>query len=469
MRQGRLLGCAKAVLSYGMHLTCGVGRQPLVAPLRVLFRMLGLFGVLVVPDLAELGAESAQLHERLAELATESTQVRERFERLAAMCYVDRYTDLRRAFCVSDGACDWKRVRDHWRKHGAKEGRLFGCEAANSTATPGPSGWCATHAHLHESSSGHHHKTRTRGKKKTEVWRAAGGEKVTVETIMDHVDASLAADDVLYRVDVPSDSNLLAVLAVRAGQPRSALAYSNEWLSLLRQPYYDAASSRERWHPVYAHQVDLYSTLATCDASAAAAVDAVVVPLVTSFSRGTVHGFTGFWLILRAWVEREATAPTNRTLLVYAESDSGMLDVVRAAAASGVVDASRLLLLERGVTYRFRRLELLPNPSHSYWLDAVSSGLVSDFVHRHFVREPNADAAAPDRDRPRTRTVAILKTHAGQSKEGVLCPNIVGAILRAARRDPTPTPTRLARVLRPSLGRWRPSRAPRRSPRREPP
>ena len=39
-----------------------------------------------------------------------------------ALCYVDRYADLHRHFCVAD-TCDLQRARDHYRDHGAAEGR----------------------------------------------------------------------------------------------------------------------------------------------------------------------------------------------------------------------------------------------------------------------------------------------------------------------------------------------------------
>lgn len=213
---------------------------------------------------------------------------------------------------------------------------------------------------------------------------------------------------------------------------RRGLAASNEWLSLLKKDYYDDEAKRRQFRPYFAAVAELYASLAAADAAAATPVDAAVVPLVTSFSTGTVHGFTGFWLILMDLVDRRAA---DETILVYAGSSAGMLEIVRAAAARGLLDGARLRYVERGVTYRCRRLEIVPCEWHSYW-DAppVVALRLSAFVHRHFV-----DRGAPV---PGNRTVAILKTAAGSTAQGVLCPDRVAAILQKHRSARSPSSTR---------------------------
>ena len=243
---------------------------------------------------------------------------------------------------------------------------------------------------------------------------------LTVDNVLERCDDALAAADVLYRVVGRPHFNYLDVLAVRA-RDRRCLAASNEWLSLLRRPYYAGWGPGVRRRLHYGPVVELYARLAQEDAGAATVVDEAATPLITSFSRGTVHGFTDFWLILAAWCDREATGRANRTLLVYDGSDRGMLDVVRAATDAGVLDGTRLRFLRPDVTYRFRSLEVLPSPAHTYWGAPVLARRVSDFVHRHFVRP---DATPPG------RAVAVLKTRGGLTGQGVLAGDAVAKILR---------------------------------------
>ena len=53
----------------------------------------------------------------------------------SATCYAKRYPDLKRKFCKADGACNAPQAMAHFRDHGRREGRLFGCDGeANGTA-----------------------------------------------------------------------------------------------------------------------------------------------------------------------------------------------------------------------------------------------------------------------------------------------------------------------------------------------
>ena len=321
-----------------------------------------------------------------------------------ALCYVDRYADLHRHFCVAD-TCDLQRARDHYRDHGAAEGRAYACgEAANASLVR----WCASHAYLKYPAR----KARPRRAAPRSA-KLPDGRSVTVATLFDYVDQdALAADDVLYRV-APSHSWWVHVLAVRI-RDRVALAASNEFLSLLKG-HFDPKTHGS----YYGHIPPFYAGLAKTDLRAVTTINESAVPLITSFSPGTGHGFAGFWSILAAWCDRDAADPSkNQTLLVYDGSDRGMLEVVRAAAATGLVDGARLRYLRPGVTYRFRRLEVIPNPEHTL---KYGGRRVSDFVHKHFVRTDGA---------PRSDAVAVLKTAGGATSQGVLCPDRTAAILR---------------------------------------
>ena len=50
----------------------------------------------------------------------------------SSTCYGRRYPDLAYAFCKDE--CNVRALHDHFRDHGRREGRRFGCEAAPLTA-----------------------------------------------------------------------------------------------------------------------------------------------------------------------------------------------------------------------------------------------------------------------------------------------------------------------------------------------
>lgn len=248
---------------------------------------------------------------------------------------------------------------------------------------------------------------------------------LSADTLLDFCDNVRQARNVLYRVQSKVRGNSIDVLAVRE-RPRRCLAPSNEWLSLLRNMYYNTWGPGQQRRARYEPVASMYARLALMNRADAIFINASVVPLITSFSTGTVHGFTGFWLILMEWCR----APReNARLLIYERSDAGMLEIVRHACNSGLVDRNRLTYIAPDVTYLFPSLEVIPSPEHNMWGSAHQLE-ISNFVHRHFVDSSQSSPSG---------SVAVLKTHRGITGQGVLKKASVDAILqhhRAALIDP---------------------------------
>ena len=87
--------------------------------------MLGaIFGAVVLVAVPREASTAAEPGRRLS---------REHASR-AALCYAARYPDVKAAFCDGD-RCNARQAMAHFRDHGRREGRLFGCDGeANGTA-----------------------------------------------------------------------------------------------------------------------------------------------------------------------------------------------------------------------------------------------------------------------------------------------------------------------------------------------
>ena len=89
----------------------------------------------------------------------------------SATCYGRRYPDLAYAFCKDE--CDVRKLHDHFRDHGRREGRRFGCEAPPLTAA--------------ETAKWKVHEARLRAKDEAQAARArarAGLDRVEKEDIV---------------------------------------------------------------------------------------------------------------------------------------------------------------------------------------------------------------------------------------------------------------------------------------------
>ena len=91
----------------------------------------------------------------LLALAARAAGARGPAARGAATCYAKRYPDLKRKFCNADGACNLRQAKAHFREHGRREGRRFGCDDETNGTAPArvvdgidEALWCARHATL---------------------------------------------------------------------------------------------------------------------------------------------------------------------------------------------------------------------------------------------------------------------------------------------------------------------------------
>ena len=72
----------------------------------------------------------------LLALAARAAGARGPAARGAATCYAKRYPDLKRKFCNADGACNLRQAKAHFREHGRREGRRFGCDDETNGTAP---------------------------------------------------------------------------------------------------------------------------------------------------------------------------------------------------------------------------------------------------------------------------------------------------------------------------------------------
>ena len=72
----------------------------------------------------------------LLALAARTAGARGPAARGAATCYAKRYPDLKRKFCNADGACNLRQAKAHFREHGRREGRRFGCDDETNGTAP---------------------------------------------------------------------------------------------------------------------------------------------------------------------------------------------------------------------------------------------------------------------------------------------------------------------------------------------
>lgn len=154
-------------------------------------------------------------------------------------------------------------------------------------------------------------------------------------------------------------------------------SYSNEWLYLLNKFYYPSMTH------VYTKIVTYYNNIVQQKCIDFSYKDCDVIPFITSFSNGTVHGYAGLFSILTDYINNLETY-RNYKIIVYKDSQQGLLDIINNFINKNVIDKERVIYISSNVQYLFNSIKFIPNRWHVY-----PHGVNIDFFIANYIINQN--------------------------------------------------------------------------------
>jgi hypothetical protein len=191
---------------------------------------------------------------------------------------------------------------------------------------------------------------------------------VNVDNLFKFCDNSKECNNVMYVIGEPL-GNTFIHLALNYVN-KFIYKYSNEWLYLINV-YYPSE--------YYIKLVEFYSNLLYKKPNII--VNKNVVSFITSFSLGTVHGYTGLFNNIIYYLDNIEKFK-NHKIIVYAQSQKGMLDIIYYLVNKKVIDGDKLILLEKNVSYYFSSIYFIENKYHIY-NDELSDLISTKFIDKY--------------------------------------------------------------------------------------
>ena len=105
-----------------------------------------------------------------------------------------------------------------------------------------------------------------------------------------------------------------------------------------------------------------------------------VVLFITSFSKGTVHGYSGLWYILYNYIQKYI----NYKILIYENSQHGILDIIYYIFKKIYGDKylDYIIILKDNVLYNIKNIIIIPNNYHiiTYELAILIVYIINDYI-----------------------------------------------------------------------------------------
>jgi hypothetical protein len=202
--------------------------------------------------------------------------------------------------------------------------------------------------------------------------RVVNKPNVHIDNLFKFCNDSKECTNVLYIIG-ENFSNTFIHLAIN-NDNKFIYKYSNEWLYLINV-YYPSE--------YYIKLLELYSK--TLLSKPNIIVNENVVSFITSFSLGTVHGYTGLFNNIIYYLDNIERFK-NHKIIIYRESQKGMLDIIYYLVGNKVLDKDKFIFLEKNVYYYFSSVYFIENKHHIYTnelSELISTKFIDKYIKPH--------------------------------------------------------------------------------------
>jgi hypothetical protein len=172
------------------------------------------------------------------------------------------------------------------------------------------------------------------------------------------------------------------------------LTYSNEWLYLIKS-YYPKNN-------IYHDIIKTYNNI-LINKTNANYIDENVISFLTSFSTGTIHGYSALYHMLIVYI-RNINYYKNFKIIVAKNSQEGILNIINHFIEITIFNKDNIIYLEPDKIYKFKSVIFIPNDYHIILTNNFYfSNSISNIIHKYIILKNTKKIEKHD-------NICILKT-----------------------------------------------------------
>jgi hypothetical protein len=177
---------------------------------------------------------------------------------------------------------------------------------------------------------------------------------IQFNNLFEHCDKSLVVNDVLT-ILYPIESYYYTLISVNYNNKINY--YGSEWLYLLSDKFYPAG---HYYHYIVDHSNEILNKKLSLPKTF---INEDVLQFFNTFSKGTIHGFSGFYYTLIEYINNYEKYK-NLKLVFLKECDKGMLDIIEYFCDKGLIDKNKIIYININKLYLFKSVTFIPNKYH---------------------------------------------------------------------------------------------------------
>lgn len=206
----------------------------------------------------------------------------------------------------------------------------------------------------------------------------------------------------IYYIDKNMSGNSMINIAFNAANKKIYFK-SNEWFFMIGHGNYSE-------HNYYYSMCEVLNKIYECTSVNYKYEKYNVVPFITSFSRGTAHGYAGLYFIIEEYLKNKEKLQ-NHKIIVYKNSQKGILDIINYFADKNIINSDNLIFIEDDEPYLFNSIHFIT------------------FVWNMFLREPvsiiDKYICSPPTENPSNVCVIKSSISSNCTRTGIVNQNII--------------------------------------------
>jgi hypothetical protein len=109
--------------------------------------------------------------------------------------------------------------------------------------------------------------------------------------------------------------------------------------------------------------------------------DTNVISLFTTFSRGSVHGYSGFYYTLITYLQN-IESYKDLDIIIYEDCDSGMITIINHLIKLEIIK-NKIIFLKKNVKYRFNSVTFIENKHHVF--NGNLENMMTEFIQKYII------------------------------------------------------------------------------------
>jgi hypothetical protein len=195
-------------------------------------------------------------------------------------------------------------------------------------------------------------------------------DELDIDNIFNYCTDDTESNNVYYYIKKDKIGNAILTLGISNNK---ILSPSNEYLSLIKS-YYPSGSMYTEIIKYYKYIIDNINNKYIIDEN--------VICFITTFSTGTIHGYSGLFYILIEYI-KNFDKYKDYKIIIYKNSQKGILDIIYYLSKNNII-SNNIIIIDSDIIYNFKNMIIIPNKKHSVENDFAIE--ISEFIDKYLIK-----------------------------------------------------------------------------------